>query len=356
MTTRPRCWPRTQVRAKHPGNLRIVVGTIIPLLATTLAFGADTHPRPVRILTLDQAANLLGLDPEDVRTPGSARATRRTPHRVPTRSRERMAAKVARFRDTFGERATVLRTRHYVILTTLGAEWAELIGPEMDAMFGEYQKRLGFGKRISERFIIRVYGDQGEYLASGGEPGYGGHFSPHSGEIVAFLDDASALRPALYHEGVHQFVHFHVRHAPVWFNEGLARYYESAMPDPDAGPTDAPRFIVGRALLASSAHLKRELGYDGLVPLAHLLRMKPAEFYQVDTSLHYAQAWAFTHFLLESGDAARRKLWDDYFRALRDGLSQEAANLRIFDRVDMTELEQDFKDYVRDLDGWIETK
>jgi hypothetical protein len=103
-----------------------------------------------------------------------------------------------------------------------------------------------------------------------------------------------------------------------------------------------------------SARLRRELDCDGLVPLKRLLRLSAAEFRRADELLHYAQSWAFTHFLLESGSENHRKLWDDYFEAIRYGLSKEAAYDRVFKPIDMEALERAYRNHIEcvtDFDG-----
>ena len=75
--------------------------------------------------------------------------------------------------------------------------------------------------------------------------------------------------------------------------------------------------------------------------------MDRAAFYNPATiHVNYAQAWGFTHFLLESGNAQLKKWWIDYFYALRDGASRKEANEQVFGKVNMQLLERMFDKYV----------
>lgn len=78
--------------------------------------------------------------------------------------------------------------------------------------------------------------------------------------------------------------------------------------------------------------------------------MSRREFYnQARVQLNYSEAWAFTHFLIESRSRQLKQLWIDYFFALREGLGQEEANSRVFGRVNMDRLEALFRAYAKKL-------
>jgi hypothetical protein len=65
--------------------------------------------------------------------------------------------------------------------------------------------------------------------------------------------------------------------------------------------------------------------------------------------LNYAQAWAFTHFLVESKNRILKQLWLDYFFALRDGADQEEANRKVFGKVDLLRLQGMLEKYITRL-------
>lgn len=105
----------------------------------------------------------------------------------------------------------------------------------------------------------------------------------------------------LRHEVTHGYMHAVVRNLPLWIDEGLAEYFE-----------------VGRELggvNSGHAHLlksSRSRG-DWTADLARLEALElPGEMGQ----LHYAESWAWMHWLLET-TPQRRRLLEDYLARLR---------------------------------------
>ena len=104
----------------------------------------------------------------------------------------------------------------------------------------------------------------------------------------------------LRHEVTHAYLHAVLPNIPLWLDEGLAEYFE------------VPR---GRHGL-NREHLE-SLVNGGLAPdLARLEALDP------ETHLNqaqYAECWAWTHFLLESGDPTRDLLREYLYRLDHDG-------------------------------------
>jgi hypothetical protein len=118
--------------------------------------------------------------------------------------------------------------------------------------------------------------------------------------------DRAGLVATLRHEGLHQYLDRGVGQAPVWLNEGLAEYFESA------------KLVRGTLVdgVPQERHVEKLLDPQTTwVPFEELLAMGPAEFYGA-SALHYAQSWALVHWLQESGLAAGR-----VFQGLVDDLA-----------------------------------
>jgi hypothetical protein len=221
----------------------------------------------------------------------------------------------------------------------------------MDGMFAEYERRLVFNERIADRFVIMVYSSEDEYYANGGKPNSAACFLSARRALIAYRPerDEDQLFRGLYHEGMHQYLHFHMPNPPIWFDEGLAEYFETGRPI--AGPARGGefRFRIGVKNAYAARELKDALRRGAMVPVERLIALSRDEFYSEDESLlylHYAEAWALTHMMLESKNARLKRLWLDYFAALRNGASQAEANEQVFGRVSLPSIEQAFRRYV----------
>lgn len=266
----------------------------------------------------------------------------------PRHVEELVLTNIEEFKREFGPKATVYEGKHYIVLTTLGDFWARKIAVRMDGIFEEYQRRLVFDEKLEGRFIIRIYGSADEYLAHGGLQDSSACFFPHRRELSAPFDsNEDRLFRSLFHEGMHQFLHFYVPDPPAWFDEGLAQYFETARILSGTGPDSTPIYAVGLKDESLAKELRTAAKVGKTIPIARLIAMSRDEFYGDDRRMNYICAWAFTHFLLESGDESLRRLWAGYFLALRSGVGQKEANNKVFSRVDMAALEKRFLAYIR---------
>ncbi|MHC4201750.1 MAG: DUF1570 domain-containing protein, partial [Planctomycetota bacterium] len=270
---------------------------------------------------------------------------------TPTHTREAVDKNREAFKKECGARATEIESNHYYVLTTTGAVHARKVAARMDGIFREYQRRLVFKEKITEKFVVKVYGSQSEYLAQGGPPGSAAYFHQMKRELVGFKQRTEDLLfRSLYHEGMHQFLMFYVPNPPIWFNEGLAKYFENAKYMRGARSSSALQYRVGKKDTLLSMSAKRAATQGRLVPLRKLTGMSKREFYNpVSRHLNYSQAWALTHFMIEGGNPLLKKLWKDYFFALRDGATQEEANKKTFGKLNPRLLESLFKKYVMRL-------
>jgi len=304
--------------------------------------------RAGRRITLEQAEKTIGML-KGAEDPFAAvdeflEKTRLTPRHAAESIRKNIEA----FEKEFSVKA--YESRYYFVLTNLGKKWEQKIAAYMDGIFQEYQKRLVFKEKITQKFVIKVYGTQSQYMAHGGPPRSAAYYSPSRQELVGFKQQTDErLFQSLYHEGMHQFLMFYVPNPPMWFNEGLAKYFETAKPMRGVRSAKAPRYNVSRKdpLMVRNVRYLHQGGE--FHALSHLIKMERGEFYGVKIGTNYAQAWAFTHFLLESGNPKLKQWWIDYFYALRDGASQKEANEQVFGKANMQVLERLFEKYVRSL-------
>lgn len=104
----------------------------------------------------------------------------------------------------------------------------------------------------------------------------------------------------LRHEVAHGYLHSVVPRIPLWLDEGLAEYAE--VPRGNAG-LNRPHVQLLARLLA-----------QGWRP--HLARLEQLAAATDMTQADYAEAWAWSHWLLET-DPARRELLNAYLGAIR---------------------------------------
>jgi hypothetical protein len=105
----------------------------------------------------------------------------------------------------------------------------------------------------------------------------------------------------LRHEVAHGYLHSAVRDLPLWLDEGLAEYAE------------VPRGHAGLNQPHLQLLLEKLAKYGWKPDLARLERLASASDM---TQLDYAEAWAWTHWLME-GDLARRQIVQGYLDELR---------------------------------------
>jgi hypothetical protein len=266
-------------------------------------------------------------------------------HFTPADAAKTVAENVADFEKEFGVKAH--ESIYYYVLTNLGPAWEQKIAAYMDGIFQEYQKRLVFKEKITQKFVVKVYATQAEYIAHGAMPKSAAYYNPSKRELVGYKQQTDdRLFQSLYHEGMHQFLMFYVPNPPMWFNEGLAKYFQTARPMRGIRSSKAPRYNVSRKDPNMVRYMKYHKRGGQMSSLSHLIEMKRPEFYGPNIGMNYAQAWAFTHFLLESGNARLKQWWIDYFYALRDGATQTEANKKVFGNVNMQMLERMFEKYV----------
>ena len=144
-------------------------------------------------------------------------------------------------------------------------------------------------------------------------------------------------RPIVYHELLHEYLRWNNPPQPVWFEEGLAEYYSTFA-------SSGSRATVGGI---RREHL-RLLRQSVPMPLEELLAVgRESPWYTEDSrrGAFYAEAWAFTHFLLHSNPSLPPRLFR-YLERTRGGVERHEAFGEAFGRSE-AEVFADFVAYVR---------
>ncbi len=146
--------------------------------------------------------------------------------------------------------------------------------------------------------------------------------------------------PVVFHEFTHLFLRTTLADVPVWFNEGLAGFYETF--ELGAGNRSA---TIGRA---SGQHVNALR--ERMLPLEELLGVTQASplYNEGDRrSVFYAQSWALTHYLM-IGNPARSRQLPAYLQALIDGVDEPTAFATAFGAT-TSQIEGELTAYVRNV-------
>ena len=189
--------------------------------------------------------------------------------------------------------------------------------------------------------------------------------------IVIYFD-VQAPYEVLFHEGVHQLIHYYVLRETggarvpqmYWLQEGLATYFEGFRPAGDGRVVIDPRANRGRLpVIREALQEPTPEGRRSFIPLGVLTGMTVDDFWEWFESerdaaeatrkahLYYAESWALVHFLRQAG-GAYRAVFDDYLRAeLRGegGKGRFEALARANLGMELGELEEKFVDYILGL-------
>lgn len=153
------------------------------------------------------------------------------------------------------------------------------------------------------------------------------------GMANATVDEES--RRTIYHEATHWLMSADEARQPAWFAEGIAEMFSTFERRGDKVNWAKP--IPIHLLLLNS---------PGEYPLAQFLTEPGALFDRDDrTDRFYAQAWAFTHFLMFSGDSSRRDLLIKFLETYKTK-SGEATVQAVFGP-SLKDVERDFRNYVQ---------
>lgn len=166
-----------------------------------------------------------------------------------------------------------------------------------------------------------------------------GLFSPFLKQLLIWnVPSRESMMRTIVHEGFHQYLDQIAPETPRWFNEGMAEYFELY-------ETVNGKFTEGQV---NSNHV--EMLLQKSIPLKSFLNMPTGAFYRGDVSLHYAQGWAFVHFLRNSG-REEKKLFDALFQGFADSPSSGKVLEEVLADVDLNDLEKKFREHIKSLRG-----
>ncbi|MBL9086676.1 MAG: DUF1570 domain-containing protein [Planctomycetia bacterium] len=230
------------------------------------------------------------------------------------------------------------KSANYHVVSDIDVEICKVAAGVLEEALTQYRVRVRPLKAGPKR-LYRVYlfsgkagferyrGDSSLFGGKGMENA-AGIYSPMLKQLLIWnLESRDEMIVTIRHEGFHQYLDRLLPDPPVWFDEGLAVYYEGM------------KRVAGelRTDMARAEYLDALAGKD-LVPLKAWVRIKPRDFYA--TSPHsYAQAWLFLH-LLQHGTQKHRDLFKAFLTRLETASGSEAVDA-VFDDATLAALDKD---------------
>ena len=260
--------------------------------------------------------------------------------------------KVKEWEEKYAEEALVMKSKHYIILgTKVDTIVCTFLKYYQEKIYKYYEKMYPTKEKIDGRFLIYIYPDRNQYLASGA-PGFSGaYYNASARKLVGYVDGqhrdkrrwiAETRICNFFHEGFLQYFGYFVPGPPVWLNEGGAMMSES--------------IYVDMKILKEMGHMshryckriKEAVAAGRHTPLETFLRLDHQAFY-ANPKLHYPQGWALSHFL-RYGPKEYREIPSTIVELLLNGADTKTAVTTAFETIDMSKLEGDFVAYVNAIE------
>ena len=202
-----------------------------------------------------------------------------------------------------------VRSPHFVVSTDAGEKRCREIAVRFEQMRLIFEKLLSNDKLTSPipLQILAFRNSKGfsqvAPLRNGKpDPGIMGVFQPGGDMNFVALDlSTEAGFPGVFHEYAHSVLHANFRHLPLWFDEGVAKYYETA------------KTVQGHAQIgATPKYLDTFLYHRALLPVVDLFGVtNDAKIYGENSErrqIFYDQSWVVVHYLFDKqkmGDFAK---------------------------------------------------
>lgn len=247
------------------------------------------------------------------------------------------------------------KTRHYEVFTNLPDSEARPLALHMDRVYGEYADRLrAFTTKDSRPVRMYLFDTNENYLRALAAKGFN---ASNTGGVFFRTNDETALATfvhgqeraqmihTLQHEGFHQFAHQRIGSMPQWANEGLAEYFGEGL-------------MIGKTMttgLAPESRLMRvrdAIERGQVFPFGEMLTMTNEQWNarlmggDARALTMYDQAWAMAHFLVHADRGRYAGPFEDFLKALAQGLTPEQAFERAFKTSDFKAFEKLWTKYM----------
>ncbi|MFN3168479.1 MAG: DUF1570 domain-containing protein [Phycisphaeraceae bacterium] len=250
---------------------------------------------------------------------------------------------------------TVYRSKHYRVHTPLSRDEVLPYARHMDALFKQYDARFGtLVPAPVEPMSLYLFETQQQYdrflqehdidaTHSGGM-----FFVTHKLRGLATWAEAGNRRKTfevLQHEGFHQFAwHTFGPDLPVWVNEGLAQYFESAV-------LRDGKLSLGMIRRPRIEKVRTAIREGDALPIEQLMAVSGKQWAQrlrddpEHAGLSYAQSWSLVFYLIHGDGGKHKQPFTEYLKRLSQGDSHGDAQLMAFGQSGMIALEEDWQRY-----------
>ena len=242
-----------------------------------------------------------------------------------------------------------LNTKNYKIEyeAAIPVQTAQKIGGELEDILVQYQALFRF--KPSKKMLVRFMDSLNTYEQVGGDPSHPGFYSPGSGYLVLRQMPFYELVPTVYHEAFHQYLHAYVGDVqiPIWFNEGMAVYFEGMQRDEKSKSKALSPKLIKRGKIRM---VKDAINTRTQIPLENLLKVSNEEFHDKENeALYYSQSFAVMFYFMQ---LSRGKAALNYMKELKKTGDPEAANTKLFGKKmkNLKRIEASWKGYIRKLD------
>ncbi len=242
-----------------------------------------------------------------------------------------------------------LNTKNYKIEyeAAIPVQTAQKIGGELEDILVQYQTLFRF--KTSKKMLVRFMDSGNTYEQVGGDPSHPGFYSHASGYLVLRQMPFYQLVPTVYHEAFHQYLHSFVGDVqiPIWFNEGMAVYFEGMQRDEKSKTKALSPKLIKRGKIRM---VKDAINTRTQIPLETLLKVTSEEFHDKENeSLYYSQSFAVMFYFMQ---LSRGKAALNYMKELKKTGDPEAANTKLFGKKmkNLKRIEASWKGYIRKLD------
>jgi tetratricopeptide (TPR) repeat protein len=244
------------------------------------------------------------------------------------------------------------RTKYHKICTDITKERAERFRKNLEAALKYFCDSFDFEKIPAKKPRVMIFNNRDSFFSYGRlrYGGLGGNvlglYSHEFNELLFFdsINEEETLG-VMYHESFHQFAHKFLRvNLPYWANEGLAEYFGSVKIK-DGKITKKSTIQTGRLMgIKSVVRVGRYVSFE------KIMNYTPAEFYGPYIGLHYAQAWAMVHFIMEYENGKYKKTFMEYIKMFQDPKQKiRDAYKKTFGKLDIKKMEKEWCEFVKKL-------
>lgn len=247
---------------------------------------------------------------------------------------------VMRHRGPTWPRRFVHKSANYEIASDIDLRTCQQAAQILETALVNLKAQLAWtpNTKKDERFRVFLFAGEAGYKAYadkilGSAPSHtAGLYTPVLKQLLIWnLPKREDMERTVRHEGFHQFLDRVVVGAPVWFNEGMAEFWETA---------ERTKGQLRGGQLRADHYASLLRARQSLPKLEQFLQGSRNDFY-ANAHLRYPQAWAFVHFLRE-GPRDYQQRFAVLWKELRGSGSTDAALATAFAGLDWQQAETDF--------------